>query len=96
MSTLNQIKKKQQRIARLEKSKAMDQVRERRAATRRKIEFGGLVVKSGMDAFSKSEILGALTYTNNLINGDANYLDHFRAIGDNLFLGIEDNERNDS
>ena len=93
MATLDKIKKQQQRIARLEKSQAMEKVRARRADTRRKIEFGGLVIKSGMGDFSKAEILGALVYAADLIEKDPNYLNNFKAIGDNEFLGIKDNEQ---
>lgn len=93
MATLDKIKKQQQRIARLEKSQAMEKVRARRADTRRKIEFGGLVIKSGMGDFSKAEILGALVYTADLIEKDPDYLNNFKAIGDNEFLGIKDNEQ---
>jgi len=93
VATLDKIKKQQQRIARLEKSQAMEKVRARRADTRRKIEFGGLVIKSGMGDFSKAEILGALVYTADLIEKDPDYLNNFKAIGDNEFLGIKDNEQ---
>lgn len=96
MQTLDKIKKTEQRLARLEKSKALEKVKKRRADTRRKIEFGGLVIKSGMHVFSKSEILGALAYAQNLINEEQKYLDNFRAIGDKLFLGIDNNERDDT
>ncbi len=71
----------------------MEKVRARRADTRRKIEFGGLVIKSGMGDFSKAEILGALVYAADLIEKDPNYLNNFKAIGDNEFLGIKDNEQ---
>jgi len=96
VQTRDKIKKSEQLIARLEKSKALEKIKQRRADTRRKIEFGGLVIKSGMDAFSKPEILGALSYAQKLINEEPKNLDNFRAIGDKLFLGIDDNERDDT
>ena len=54
------IKKEQQRIARLERNLALAKVKQRKADTRRKIEFGGLVIKAGMGEYSKDIILGAL------------------------------------
>lgn len=80
------IKTEQQKIARLERSLAFEQDKKRRADTRRKIELGGLVVKSAMDSWSKSIVLGALTHAMQLIEQDKNYLTVFESIGDNLFL----------
>jgi hypothetical protein len=80
------IKSEQQKIARLERSLAFEQDKKRRADTRRKIEFGGLVIKSAMDSWNKSIILGALTHAMQLIEQDNNYLTLFESIGDNLFL----------
>lgn len=80
------IKTEQQKIARLERSLAFEKDKKRRADTRRKIELGGLVVKSAMDSWSKSIVLGALTHAMQLIEQDKNYLTVFESIGDNLFL----------
>ena len=60
MITSDQIKKEQHRITRLERNLALDKVKQRKADTRRKIEFGGLVIKAGMGEYSKDIILGAL------------------------------------
>ena len=54
MTTYDQIIKQQQQVARSEKSLALEKLKIRRADTRRKIELGGLVIKSGMDGFNKS------------------------------------------
>lgn len=81
------IKSESQKIARLEKSLAIEKLKKRRADTRRKIEFGGLVIKSAMDAYNKSIILGALTHALQLIDQDQNHITLFESIGDNLFLG---------
>lgn len=81
------IKNESQKIARLEKSLGIEKLKKRRADTRRKIEFGGLVIKSAMDAYNKSIILGALTHALQLIDQDKNHLTLFESIGDNLFLG---------
>lgn len=82
----NIIKKEQQKIARLEKALVTEKLKKRRADTRRKIEFGGLVIKSAMDAHNKSIILGALAHALQLIEQDKNYITIFESIGDNLFL----------
>lgn len=80
------IKCESQKIARLEKSLAIDKLKKRRADTRRKIEFGGLVIKSAMDSYNKSIILGALTHALQLIDQDQNHITLFESIGDNIFL----------
>lgn len=86
MEITKKIKKQNQIIARAEKSLSIEKLHKRRADTRRKIEFGGLVIKSGIDAHNKSIILGALTYALELTNQDENYIKLFESIGDNLFL----------
>ncbi|KTD48053.1 protein TraD [Legionella rubrilucens] len=58
MATKTKIQKQQQAIARCEKSLALEKLKKRRADTRRKIELGGLVIKSGMDGFNKAVIVG--------------------------------------
>ncbi len=52
MTSLKQIEKEKQLIARTEKSLAFEKLKQRRADTRRKIEFGGLVIKAKMDGYS--------------------------------------------
>lgn len=89
MDTLEQIKKQQQAIARDEQSLALAKLKKRRADTRRKIELGGLVIKSGMNIHTKSVMLGAFQYLYDLIENDPNYLKLFESIGHNIFYGIE-------
>lgn len=86
MSIDKAIKAEQQKIARLERSLAFEQNKKRRADTRKKIEFGGLVIKSAMNSWNKSIILGALTHAMQLIEEDEKYLTLFESIGDNLFI----------
>ena len=86
MTTHAQVIKQQQQVARCEKSLALEKLKKRRADTRRKIEFGGLVIKSGIDGFNKSVILGALSHAMQLIENDENYLPLFESVGDALFL----------
>jgi hypothetical protein len=87
MNHLNQIEKEKQLIARCEKTLALEKLKKRRADTRRKIQLGGLVIKSGMDGFNKSVILGALDYALKLIIKDEMHKSLFESKGDNLFLG---------
>ena len=86
MTTHTQIVKQKQYMARCEKSLAFEKLKKRRADTRRKIELGGLVIKSGMDGFNKSVILGALSHAMQMIKNDGKQLTLFESIGDNLFL----------
>lgn len=86
MTMLKQIEKEKQNIARCEKSLALEKLKKRKADTRRKIELGGLVVKSGMDGFNKSIILGALDYVSEMIRENGSYLNLLESRGDNLFL----------
>ncbi|HHW4979452.1 TPA: conjugal transfer protein TraD [Legionella anisa] len=85
--TLNKkIIKQEQLITRFKNSVASINLKKRRADTRRKIEFGGLIIKSGIDGYNKSIILGALDYSLRLIEQDATYQNLFETRGDTLFL----------
>ncbi|MFO2972498.1 conjugal transfer protein TraD [Legionella pneumophila serogroup 10] len=86
MTILEQIVKENQLIARCEKSLALEKLKRRKADTRRKIELGGLVIKSGLDGFNKSTILGALKHSLNLIEQDKSYINLFEAKGHDLFI----------
>lgn len=69
-----------------EKALALAKLKRRKADTPRKIELGGLVIKSGMDGYDKAIILGALDYALNLIGQDKNYAKKFIDKGNNLFF----------
>lgn len=86
METFKQIKKEKQFIARCEKSLALEKLKKRKADTRRKIELGGLVIKSGMDGCDKPTILGALTQALQLMEQDSSYQTIYKAMGESLFL----------
>lgn len=86
MTMLRQIEKEKQLIARCEKSLALEKLKKRKADTRRKIEFGGLVIKSSMDGYNKTVILGGLVHMVQLIEQDENHLKLFESIGNNLFM----------
>lgn len=86
MTTHTQIVKQKQYVTRCEKSLALEKLKKRRADTRQKIEFGGLVIKSGIDGFNKSVILGALSHAMQLIANDETHIMLFESVGDALFL----------
>ena len=86
MNTSSQIKKQKQIIARDEKSLTIAKLKKRKADTHRKIELGGLVIKSGMSGYDKATILGALDYALGLIGQDKDYANLFTARGNHLFL----------
>lgn len=56
----DKIQKAGQKLARLERNYALERMKARKTETRTKIQFGGLVVKAGMDKYPKNVILGAL------------------------------------
>ncbi|CZJ15141.1 conjugal transfer protein TraD [Legionella pneumophila] len=85
MTMLEEIEKEKQLIARCERSLALEKLKKRRADTRCKIEWGGLVAKSGMNKYSKLVILGALAFSYNLIQKENKYLEVFEVEGENLF-----------
>lgn len=80
------IKKQHQLIAIAEKSLAQERLKQRKADTRRKIELGGLVIKTGMDGLGKSFVLGALLYAMNLFTKDAQYKTIFESLGEQAFF----------
>lgn len=86
MTMLKQIEKEKQNLARCEKSLALEKLKKRKADTRRKIELGGLVVKSGMDGYSKAIIFGALDYANSLIKAQPEYKILFNSNASKLFF----------
>ena len=86
MAKINQIEKEKQIIIRCERSLALEKLKKRRADTRLKIEFGGLVIKSGFDLFDKQIILGALSYARELIEQDSSYIELYKSIGVSRFL----------
>ena len=85
MAMLEQIEKKKQMIARSENSLALEKLKQLKADTRRKIELGGLVIKSGLAEYKKELILGALKYAFTLIAQDSHYKSIFETIGETEF-----------
>lgn len=81
MSTLNELAKSQQRMAKLERGRALAKIKKRKLDTRRKIELGGLVIKAGMDVYGKGVVLGALITIKSMLNDDACLVGVYKSIG---------------
>ena len=90
MDTKDEIKKTEQRLARLECQLARDKIKERKADTRRKIEFGGLVIKAKMDVYPKDIILGALIYAKEQLEKEAGTKMLYQSKGHAAFMGYEE------
>ena len=86
MSLANRIKKQEQRIARDENKLAYEKLKQRKLDTRRKIELGGLVIKSGMGEWDKATILGALLHAVGSLNHEPHYHELFESLGDAAFM----------
>jgi len=96
METHKKIVKKSQDIARLERKLALDKIKKRKAETRRKIEFGGLVVKAKMDDCSKDIILGALIRAREAIETEPAAKSLYHSIGKSAFMGYEEEREGES
>lgn len=94
VSTQNKIKKTEQHIAKLERSKALQTIKQRKQATRQKIEWGGLVVKSEMHGYTKDIILGALLDARQQIESDPASKRLFELKGKDAFLKDKNKEHN--
>ena len=60
MTRPDSIKKTEMTLAKFERKLSLEKIKQRKQDTRRKIEFGGLVIKAEMNDYSKDVILGAL------------------------------------
>ena len=96
METNKKIVKKSQEIARLERKLALDKIKKRKAETRRKIEFGGLVVKASMDDYSKEIILGALVNAKKEMDKEPATKALYQSIGKSEFMGYGEDEDGNS
>ena len=85
MTILKQIEKEKQLLARCENSLALEKLKKRKADTRRKIELGGLVIKSNLDIYDKSIVLGALVHASQLIEQNSQYRYLFQRLGGDAF-----------
>ena len=57
----------------------------RKADTYRKIQFGGLVIKSGLSTHEPAVILGALIEALQRMHADPNYAVRLKSLGDACF-----------
>jgi len=87
MSTTEAIKKQQQRIYRLERTLSHEKLKARKADTRRKIEFGGLVIKAKMNKFTKDVILGALLDVAERLKEEPDIKIYYQSKGHAAFMG---------
>mgnify|MGYP001156707749 FL=1 len=87
----DEISKVEQKIAKLERHYALEKIKERKKETRHKIQLGGLVIKSGMDKFSKNIILGALIDALENLERDADYQKLCEHKGEASFNQFEEN-----
>jgi|TARA_A100001035_G_scaffold85152_1_gene66083 hypothetical protein len=85
-NTLKQIIATDTALSRMERQLALQKVKQRKAETRRKIELGGLVVKSEIDQYPKSVVLGALLDAIDTINQDPKHLEILKQKGEMAFL----------
>lgn len=92
MELHQKIKKKQQYLLKLERNLALKKLKERKADTRKKIEFGGLVIKSNMNKFPKAVILGALIDAFETLQHNQAAENIFKLKGESSFMGYQDQE----
>ncbi len=88
------VKRKSQEIARLERKLSLEKIKRRKAETRKKIEFGGLVIKAKLCGLSKAVILGALISAEEELSRDPSTKTLFQLKGEAAFLGFEEDEYN--
>lgn len=82
----DEIKKLEQKIARLERSSALQKMKQRKLDTRQKIQFGGLIIKAKLNAYSKDIILGALLDAKDKIESSLEIKEQFQKKGQEAFL----------
>lgn len=87
METNKQLKKQEQKLARLERDLARAKLKERKADTRRKIELGGLVIKAKMAGYSKAVVLGALIDAVETLEREPGAKALYQSKGEAAFLG---------
>lgn len=85
MNLPHQIKKQEQLVARYENKLAYEKLKQRKLDTRRKIELGGLVIKSGMNEYDKAIILGALIHAVQSLEREPHVQQLFQSLGEAAF-----------
>ena len=89
MSTQDKVVQRAQVLVRLERQLVQEKLKARKKETRRKIEWGGLVVKANMHKYSKAVILGALIDAAASLAKDESLQRLFQLKGEAGFLGFE-------
>ena len=95
METQKKIKQTLQKVAKLERQLARDKLKQRKAETRQKIEFGGLVIKAGMQAYSKDVVLGALLQAKERLQNEPGTESLYQSLGQAAFMQYDKNEKHE-
>ena len=86
MTTQDAINRQMRKIAKLEQVEALGKIKKRKVDTRKKIELGGLVVKSKMADYSKVVILGALISAYEQLEQEEGTFELFKHKGTSAFM----------
>lgn len=87
--TRSAIKTIKRQIIRMQKELYQITEKERKAETRRKIEFGGLVIKGGLSEYSKDIILGVILDGVAQIQRDPKQAHLYQLKGEAGFMGFD-------
>ena len=88
MDSSKAITRETQKVARLELRLARQRYKARKAETRFKIEYGGLVVKAGMSEHPKAVILGALLSAYESLKTEEGLKTLWQSRGEAAFMGF--------
>lgn len=86
MEINTELKRAKQKANKMQLAVARLTEKERKLDAHKKIQFGGLVIKAGMNKYSKNVILGALIDAFYNIQNDKAALSFYKAKGDKAFL----------
>jgi len=86
LETQRKIKFEEAKLNRLKLLQSKQQFQERRQATRKKIELGGLVIKAKIDYLPKDSLLGALVHIAEQLELDQTLESLFQQKGSLAFL----------
>lgn len=90
MDSSKSLIKAKQKVARLQSKIALTSTLKRKIDTRNKIELGGLVIKSGLNKYPKSVILGALIDAVEQLSNSPDTKELFSIKGENAFMGFNE------
>ncbi|MCD8525591.1 MAG: conjugal transfer protein TraD [Gammaproteobacteria bacterium] len=93
METQRKIKFEEAKLNRLKLLQSKKHFQERRQATRKKIELGGLVIKAKIDHLPKDILLGAFVHIAEQLELDQNCEIFFKQKGSLAFLETKDNKK---